>query len=188
MTVGAHHEYKPTDADSQQAHSEYTALVKSIKTNMNPDSNTVLIVDDEKGIRRFVKRSIKKSAKNIVFYEAENGQKALEILELIGRRYKRPPLFIVTDLNMPVMDGWEFIEHLRKEYEAQGKKQGIPVIVLSSTSGEKGMVFFGKSVHKAKYEPLVAVAKEACTDPEKYGAIGEKGLLSWVQQFGKYAK
>lgn len=182
-------EYHSIDPESQQAKSEYESMIANIERRMDPNSNTVLVVDDEVGIRKFVARSIRKAHPNVVVYEAENGQQGLEMLAEMREKYKRDPLFIVTDLNMPIMDGWDFIKELQKEYTAAGKRQGIPLIVLSSTSGEKGFAFLKKTVHggKAHYEPLVAVAKEACTDPSKYMARGEKGLLSWIRQFTKYA-
>ena len=182
--------YHTTDPESQKARSEYEAMIAEVERRMDPNSNTVLVVDDEVGIRKYVARGIRKSTRNIVMFEAENGQDALQVLAEIRAKYTKDPVFIVTDLNMPVMDGWAFIEHLRKEYTAQGKQHGIPIIVLSSTSGEKGMMLFKKSVHgeKAKYTPLVAIAKEVCTDPTKYSAQGEKGLVAWIRQFGRYTQ
>jgi CheY-like chemotaxis protein len=90
---------------------------------------------------------------------------------------------------MPIMNGWEVIEALKKDYESRGQRQGIPIIVLSSTTGESGVVFFKKSVHAGKsgYSPLVSVAKEACIDPTKYDAKGEKGLAAWMRHFLRYA-
>ena len=175
------------EASSMEPADEYHELIESIERRMDPGSNTVLVVDDEMGIRRFVARSIRKSARNIVVHEAENGQQALEVLQEIREKYTRDPVFIVTDLNMPVMDGWELIQRLYKEYTAEGKSQGIPIIVLSSTSGEKGHIF-KKSVHgtRAKYSPLVSVAKEACTNPSRYTAVGERGLVAWIREFSKY--
>ena len=92
---------------------------------------------------------------------------------------------IVLDLNMPVMNGWDFITELKKDYESAGKALGIPIIVLSSTSGEKGALFLKKSVHNAKYSPLVTVAKESCVDKSKYNAKDEQGLEAWLQYFLK---
>ena len=88
---------------------------------------------------------------------------------------------------MPVMDGWQFIAMLKKEYEEQGKTSGIPIIVLSSTSGEKGALFMKKSIHDGHsgYTPLVGVAKETCVNAARYDAVGEKGLLAWLEHFVK---
>jgi len=162
----------------------YTQLLDSIKRRMDPTSNTVIIVDDERAIRRRVARDITKNDSNIVIIEAGNGQEALDKLEEVRQTYRRDPLLMVVDLNMPVMDGWTLIATLKKDYEARGESQGIPVIVLSSTAGEKGFVF-KKSVHHGKtgYAPLVSIAKESCIDPTKYDATGEKGLMSWLKYF-----
>ena len=163
---------------------EYSQLLDSIKRRMDPDSNTVLIVDDERAIRRRVARDIKKNDKSMVIFEAGNGQEALDQLEEIRTQYKKDPVLMVVDLNMPVMDGWTLINLLKKEYEAKGEHQGIPIIVLSSTAGEKGFIF-KKSIHRGKagYAPLVNIAKESCIDPTKYDASGEKGLMAWLKYF-----
>ena len=178
-------EFKSTDPESQETQQEYHDLLTNIKQRMDPDSNTVLLVDDERAIRRRVARDIKKNDSTLVIYEAGNGQEALEQLEKIREDYKRDPVFIVLDLNMPVMNGWDTIKALKKDYESKGLSQGIPIIVLSSTSGETGMAVFKKSVHdgKSKYTPLVSVAKESCIDARRYDAAGSKGLTAWLKYF-----
>lgn len=178
---------KPDEAALQKNKddsAEYSQLLDSIKRRMDPESNTVLIVDDERAIRRRVARDIKKNDKSMVIFEASNGQEALEQLEEIRTQYKKDPVLMVVDLNMPVMDGWTLITHLKKDYESRGEHQGIPIIVLSSTAGEKGFIF-KKSIHRGKtgYAPLVNIAKESCIDPTKYDASGEKGLMAWLKYF-----
>jgi CheY-like chemotaxis protein len=178
------HEYHSTDPESQANKSAYYDLLESIQRRHDPKSNTVLIVDDERGIRKFVIRNIQKADPTVVPYEASNGKEALAKLEEIRRRYERDPLFIILDLNMPVMDGWETIKALKHDYESAGEPQGIPIIVLSSTSGEKGLVF-KRSVHGGRtgYSPLVSIAKESCVDPSKYDAAGAVGLQAWIKHF-----
>lgn len=166
---------------------DYLQLLEAIKRRMDPSSNTVLLVDDEKGIRMKVSREVRAFDPSIVVFEAGNGAEALETLDLIRAKYVRDPLLIVLDLQMPVMDGWEVIRKLKKEYESQGKDSGIPIIALSSTSGEKSGLMGKKSVHDGKsgYSPLVSVAKEACVQKSCYDAEGEKGLLAWLKFFLK---
>ena len=105
----------------------------------------------------------------------------------IRMRFQRDPLLIVLDLNMPILDGWGVIKHLKEEYEGQGKPAGIPIVVLSSTSGEKGHFFGKQSVHDGHsgYTPLVAIAKEACVDKSRYDGAGEKSLMAWLGHFVK---
>ncbi len=164
----------------------YSGLIKEIERNFNPNNNTVLLVDDERGIRKRVARDVQAFDKNIVIYEASNGQEALQKLAQIRTTHSRDPLFIVLDLNMPIMDGWQVIKELKKDYESQGKEIGIPIIVLSSTSGEKGIFLTKSSVHDGKsgYNPLVSIAKEACIDKTKYDT-SEKGLVVWLKHFIK---
>jgi CheY-like chemotaxis protein len=163
---------------------DYSSVLESIKQHLDPESNTALVVDDERGIRKMVVRSLKNFAPNLQIYEATNGKDALEKLAKIRKTHIRDPLLIVLDLNMPIMNGWDFIAELKKEYKAAGKDQGIPIIVLSSTSGEKGALFMKKSVvgGKSGYVPLVAVAKESCVDKSRYDT-DERGLEKWLQYF-----
>lgn len=165
----------------------YKTMLETIKRNMDPYSNTVLIADDEKGIRLKVARDVRAFDPGVVIFEATNGQQVFERLSEIRAKYVKDPLFIVLDLNMPVMDGWAVISRLKKEYESAGKTSGIPIIVLSSTSGEKGVFFARNTIHDGKtgYTPLVSIAKETCADKSKYDAKGEKGLLVWLKHFLK---
>lgn len=70
-----------------------------------------LIVDDDPVVVYLIDRFLKRNA----FYENpvsfENGQQALEYM---NRYYNRHDYFIVfLDINMPVMDGWDFLESLK---------------------------------------------------------------------------
>jgi len=179
--------FHSSDEESKENQHLYEQMCASIGKALDPSTNTVLVVDDERGIRKFVSRHIRRQDPTLMVVEAENGQDGLVKLEEIRDKFNRDPVLIITDLNMPVMDGWQFIAELKKDYVTAGLSEGIPVIVLSSTSGEKGLAFFRKSVHKGKsgYEPLAAVAKEVCLEPTKYDAVGEKGLLAWLRHFMK---
>jgi len=172
--------------DRELAAQSYKDILESIRRNTDPNSNTVLLVDDERGIRMKVARDVRSFDPDIVVYEASNGQEALKKLDEIRKKYYRDPLFIVLDLHMPVVDGWEVISHLKKEYEQKGKTSGIPIIVLSSTTGEKGL-FLKSSIHDGRsgYTPLVSVAKEMCADKSHYDAVGQKGLMAWLEHFVK---
>ena len=150
-----------------------------------PLRGAVLLVDDEGAIREVMARKLEQRHPDLKIVEAANGRDALEKLEEVRDRFHRDPFLIILDLKMPIMDGWEFLEALYEEYEAKGTERRVPVIVLSSTSGDKGISLFGKSIQegKCRYKPLVGVAKEGCVQPEKYSASGEKGLFEWVEHF-----
>ncbi len=68
---------------------------------------TILVVDDQKSIRALLANIFKVAGYDVV--EAEDGGKALDILSS-GKKVD----LIITDLNMPVMNGIEFIWEARK--------------------------------------------------------------------------
>ena len=157
-----------------------TVFFKAVKEQADADVNAVLLVDDERAIRMKVARDISSFAPNAIVYEASNGLEGLERLAEIRSEHSKDPLLIVLDLNMPLMDGWEFIARLKEQYESAGKDQGIPIVVFSSTSGEKATT---DTVHDRKtgYVPMVTVAKEVCSDKSMYNAADEKSFLTWLE-------
>ncbi|NOY82762.1 MAG: response regulator [Kiritimatiellaeota bacterium] len=178
-------ENRASDPERKAAENTYHKLVDDLERKGNPKSRTVLVVEDSAVVRKVVVQLVRSVNDQIVIYEAENGEEALEKLAQIRQHYENDPSVIITDLEMPVMDGWDLIENLRKDYEARGRPQGIPIVVLSSSSGERGVLFTKKSVHgkRARYNPIVTVAKESCTQNAKYDARGQKGVADWVRFF-----
>ncbi len=79
------------------------------------DSISILVVDDDEIDRMSIKRSFKKNdIKNPVFW-ATNG---LEALELLRDPSTIPqPRIVLLDINMPKMNGLEFLEEIRRDEE-----------------------------------------------------------------------
>lgn len=164
---------------------ELKDLLRVLKESENqPGARWVLVVDDEPSVRRMVSRSMKSLDSGLNVHQAENGLEALKVLAEIKEQEGTEPVLIVTDLQMPILDGWEFIDKLWEKFQNERRAFGIPLIVLSSSSGQKGL-FFGKSVHgdKCKYRPLISIAKEDCIKPRQYDSKGEKGLVAWIEYF-----
>ena len=86
----------------------------------------VLIVDDSKTVRNLVAFILK--AEGIKVTTAEDGLDGLEKL------YSMPEVdLILTDINMPRMDGFSFIIAVRE----QDAYKDIPIIILSTEGGEE---------------------------------------------------
>jgi two-component system chemotaxis response regulator CheY len=83
----------------------------------------VLVVDDSKTVRSYHKDILKRAGYSVD--EAENGMEALE--KVIDLDYS---LFLV-DINMPIMDGYSFVEELRKN-----KKYNLTPVIMISTEAE----------------------------------------------------
>jgi CheY-like chemotaxis protein len=152
---------------------------------MSTGKPIILVIDDNRTIRNIIVQTISLITPINICVQAENGKAALEKLTQIRSEYSRDPNLIVCDLEMPVMDGWDFIKEMKKECKANNQDVGIPIIVLSASTGEEGVFLFKKSVHdnKTGYIPLVTIAKDDCVNPKKYETSQEKGFVGWVKYF-----
>jgi two-component system chemotaxis response regulator CheY len=91
------------------------------------DPLRTLIVDDSSVMRKVVARALEQGGVLLAeILEAGNGSEALEIL----RRHKVD--LILSDINMPVMDGLEFVRNLKGVENAQG----VPVVMITTESSE----------------------------------------------------
>jgi two-component system chemotaxis response regulator CheY len=94
------------------------------------DHITVLIVDDSSVMRKIVERSLRQAGIEIgQVFEAGNGLEALAVLN------ERKVNLVLCDINMPAMDGLEFVKQLPKVENAKG----VPVVMIT-TEGSEGHV------------------------------------------------
>lgn len=80
----------------------------------------ILIVDDHFIVREGIRLILETEEAYFVIGEAENGQQALSLLEIIT------PDLILLDLNMPILDGLNFLKKLKSTGST------IPVIILTT--------------------------------------------------------
>ena len=88
---------------------------------------TVLVVDDSLSMRHVLSSAITKAGWNPV--QARDGVEALEILA----RATAPPDLILLDIEMPRLDGYEFLSTVR----AQAALRRLPIVMLTSRGGDK---------------------------------------------------
>jgi two-component system chemotaxis response regulator CheY len=91
-------------------------------------SRKILIVDDSKTVRDVLKDTLLKAGYDVC--DAAGGQDALDLV--CDKDYD----LLMTDLNMPEMDGFEFISEVRK---IPGRRF-LPIVVLSSEEKQKRFV------------------------------------------------
>ena len=87
---------------------------------------TVLIVDDSLSMRHVLSTAVKKAGWTPV--PARDGIEALDIIQ----RSTRLPDLVLLDIEMPRMDGFEFLSTIRAQ-----KGHDLPIVMLTSRSGEK---------------------------------------------------
>lgn len=88
---------------------------------------TVMVVDDSLSVRRVLTNRLTSAGWNPL--QAKDGLDALDQLQ----QMTIPPDLLLVDIEMPRMDGYEFINTLRKQFEYAH----LPVIVLTSRAGQK---------------------------------------------------
>ncbi len=94
--------------------------LKSVMERFRDAEGDVLIVDDDPSVRERLRSALERQGWSVV--EAVNGRDAL-VKVMHG-----PPRAILLDLNMPVMDGFQFLHDLREKPGCAD----IPVIVFSA--------------------------------------------------------
>jgi two-component system chemotaxis response regulator CheY len=86
----------------------------------------VLVVDDSETVRQVLQLTLSNAGFDVI--EAEDGDHALEKLA------SAPAVdMLITDLNMPNMDGLELIQKIRED----GKHRFTPIVMLTTESSEE---------------------------------------------------
>lgn len=115
--------------------------------NYNIRSVSVLLVDDDE-INNFISiKLIKKALLNTEIMACLNGKFAIDQLVEIQRNDPaKLPDYILLDINMPIMNGWEFLdEYKRLNIDPSGKTK---IFIISSS-------VFSNDINKARSYPLV---------------------------------
>lgn len=95
---------------------------------MKQKLNCVLLIDDDKTTNFLNERVIKQAD---YFDRIEVEQTGMEALKFLNSKESVQPDLILLDLNMPGMDGWEFLDEFR---ELQKEKQKNIIIIMLTTS------------------------------------------------------
>jgi len=116
-------------------------------------SQTILVVDDSPTVVKFVSVSLKSGGFNVV--TACDGMDALEKMSALSESVD----LIITDLNMPNLDGYGLIQAVRRNQE----HQGTPIIILSSEEGaddrERGLSVGATSYLVKPFKPSLLLSE-----------------------------
>jgi CheY-like chemotaxis protein len=113
----------------------------------NSRAVSVLLVDDDE-INNFISiKLIKKALLNTEIMACLNGKFAIDkLVEIQKHDPAKLPDYILLDINMPIMNGWEFLdEYKRLNIDPSGKTK---IFIISSS-------VFSNDINKARSYPLV---------------------------------
>ncbi len=119
---------------------------------------SILLVEDDRVDAMTVKRALKEIQVTNQVHVAVDGEKALQFLK---DPQQEQPCIILLDLNMPKMNGIEFLKITKKDAELQK----IPVIVLTTSKQDQDKVdsfclgVAGYMVKPVDYQQFVKIMK-----------------------------
>ncbi|WMJ74817.1 response regulator [Cytophagaceae bacterium ABcell3] len=105
--------------------------------------NGILLIDDDGTTNLVNRRLIERKLPVEKLLVAVNGEQALNILQnYIETHNQKAPELIVLDLNMPFMDGFEFLEYFKRKNFCN--KTQVRLIILTNSTYEKDKEQFDK--------------------------------------------
>ena len=96
-------------------------LIEAKISNMPETNGPILIVEDVPNVLELLEVTLRFKGYSVI--TARTGEEALEVLS------KQRPILIITDILMPKMDGYAFVQKLRLNVETRA----LPVVFLSAT-------------------------------------------------------
>jgi CheY-like chemotaxis protein len=124
-----------------------------------PQLNCILLVDDDETTNFFNKYQLEEANICNHIFVANNGLEALNYLSHKGEfennpeNYPKPDL-ILLDINMPVMDGFEFLEQYGQLPEGERKSIIISMLTTSIHEKDKNKASLSNLVHDYLNKPL----------------------------------
>ena len=119
----------------------------------------IFIVEDDPISALLIKKSLDKIDEFGQHYHFSNGKLAIEGLKKFSRRNGGNPSLILLDINMPVMNGWQFLDFLVKD----ANFSSIEIVILSSsidpTDIDKSKVYHNVSGFLSKPLNVVKLKK-----------------------------
>ena len=122
---------------------------------MNGKIKTVLLLDDNGATNIIHKKFITKTSCVEQILKFQSGVKALQYLKSEAREQ---PDLIFVDINMPIMNGWEFLEELKKLTDSNKKESTVILLSTSLSSVERGKANNIKIIDEVRLKPLTVKA------------------------------
>lgn len=114
----------------------------------------IFVVDDDTTYQLILKHSIRKTDAEIVIEPCGNGSIATEKLKTLVEGNETLPDVILLDINMPVMDGWQFLDNFSLLAPELGDRVAVYMISSSLDIRDKDRALSNKNVRDYMCKPL----------------------------------
>ena len=101
-----------------------------------------LIIDDDESDRYLLKRLLESGKLETTIFEADDGVAAIDLLQnyeenraMHGELF--PPLIVFLDINMPRMNGFEFLQQFRDLRDQRDAYRSIVFLMVTSSDNER---------------------------------------------------
>lgn len=99
---------------------------------MSNKVESILLVEDDRAMNFIHEHLIRKSERCNNIITTYNGKEGIDYLESMSA--EKMPALIFLDINMPVLNGWEFIEQFKDLSEDKRSKIKVYMVTTSSSS------------------------------------------------------
>jgi CheY-like chemotaxis protein len=93
---------------------------------------SIVLIEDNEGHARLVEKNLRRATISNPIIKLEDGQRALDYLfgeQGYVNTPHQPPLLVLLDLNLPVVDGYRVLEKMKSD----DRTKTIPIIILTTT-------------------------------------------------------
>ena len=135
----------------------------NLSTGTNPANMNVLLIDDDRIFNLLNKKTLERMSMVDEIHIALNGEEALDLINDYFQGSRNMPDIILLDLNMPIMDGFGFIEAFQR-LNANGK-QNVRIVIVSSSQDPR-------DIERAKAFGITDYLTKPVTEQQLWNALG----------------
>ena len=106
--------------------------LNNLNTLNNLMRKEIILIDDDPILRLIIQKMIHQIDSSIICYHCENGEVGLNVLEPFFNLNR--PIMVLLDINMPILDGWSFLDIL--ENKDFNTLKNIHLYIVSSSTDE----------------------------------------------------
>ena len=121
---------------------------------MKPQLDLILVIDDDDPTNFITEMILEKSGYTRNVKIAQSGKEALEYLKVANGHIGVQPDLIFLDINMPGMNGWEFIEEYKKLDQELKNKITIVMLTTSDNPDDQMLAKTHDAISDFRVKPL----------------------------------